>query len=93
MPMTPQNLLAHEWIGLQVSVKASPDPGTTGLIGIVRDETRNTLVLEARNRLVSVPKSNAQFVAILSTGEAVSVDGRLLRHRPEDRVKRGLAKW
>jgi ribonuclease P protein subunit POP4 len=93
MPITPQNLLAHEWIGLQVSVKASPDPGITGLIGIIRDETRNTLLLEARNRLVSVPKSNAQFVATLSTGETICVDGRLLRHRPEDRVKKGLAKW
>ena len=93
MPITPRNLLAHEWIGLQVSVEVSPDPGVTGLIGIVRDETRNTLLLESRNRLVSVPKSNAQFVATLPTGETISVDGGLLRHRPEDRVKKGLAKW
>jgi ribonuclease P protein subunit POP4 len=93
MPITPQNLLAHEWIGLQISVKVSPDPGVTGLIGIVRDETRSTLLIEARNRLVSVPKPNAQFVAMLPTGETVSVDGRLLRHRPEDRVKKGLVKW
>ncbi len=93
MPITPQNLLAHEWIGLKVSVKVSPDPGVKGLIGIVRNETRNTLLIEARNRLVSVPKPNAQFVATLPTGETVSVDGRLLRHRPEDRVKKGLAKW
>ena len=93
MPITPRNLLAHEWIGLQVSVEISRDPGVTGLNGIVRDETRNTLLLEARNRLVSVPKSNVQFVATLPTGETVSVDGLLLRHRPEDRVKKGLAKW
>jgi ribonuclease P protein subunit POP4 len=93
MPITPQNLLAHEWIGLQVSVRVSPDPGVMGLIGIVRDETRNILLFEARNRLVTVPKSNAKFVVTLPTGEMVSVDGRLLRHRPEDRVKKGLAKW
>jgi ribonuclease P protein subunit POP4 len=93
MPITPQNLLAHEWIGLQVLVKVSPDPGVSGLLGIVRDETRNTVLIEARNRLVNVPKSTAQFVATLTTGETVSVDGRLLRHRPEDRVKRGLGKW
>jgi ribonuclease P protein subunit POP4 len=93
MPITPQNLLAHEWIGLQVLVKVSPDPGVSGLLGIVRDETRNTVLIEARNRLVNVPKSTAQFVATLTTGETVSVDGRLLKHRPEDRVKRGLGKW
>jgi ribonuclease P protein subunit POP4 len=93
MPITQQNLLAHEWIGLKVSVKFSPDPSVTGILGIVRDETRNTLIIEARNRLVSLPKSNAQFDATLPTGEMVQVEGTLLRHRPEDRVKKGLAKW
>ena len=93
MPITPQNILAHEWIGLQVTVNASPDPGLMGLLGIVRDETRNTLLIEARNRLVRVPKANAQFTATLPTGEIVPVEGPLLRHRPEDRVKKGLAKW
>ena len=93
MPITSQNILAHEWIGLQVTVKASPDPGLTSLTVIVRDETRNTLVIEARNHLVTVPKINSQFIATLPTGEAVPVEGPLLRHRPEDRVKKGLAKW
>jgi ribonuclease P protein subunit POP4 len=93
MPITPQNILAHEWIGLHVTVQSSPDPGLRGLVGIVRDETRNTLLIEARNHLVTVPKLNTQFVATLSTGEAVPVEGPLLKHRPEDRVKKGLAKW
>jgi len=93
MPITRQNLLSHEWIGLKLLVKFSPDPSITGILGIVRDETRNTLLIEARNRLVSVPKSNAQFDATLPTGEMVQVEGSLLRHRPEDRVKKGLTKW
>jgi ribonuclease P protein subunit POP4 len=85
--------LAHEWIGLQVTIKAFPDPGLTGLLGIVRDETRNTLVIEAQKRLVKVPKASAQFIATLPTGETVLVEGPLLLHRPEDRVKKGLTKW
>ena len=93
MPIASQNILAHEWIGLRITVKASPDSGLVGLFGIVRDETKNTLVIEARNRLVSVPKANAQFVASLPTGETVPVEGQHLRHRPEDRVKKGLTKW
>ncbi len=93
MPITSQNILAHEWIGLHVTVKSSPDPGLRGLVGIVRDETRNTLLIEARNHLVTVPKLNTQFVATLPTGEAVPVEGPLLEHRPEDRVKKGLARW
>src|SRR5690242_7359039 len=93
MPLTRQNLLAYEWIGLKVLVKFTPDPSVTGILGIVRDETRNTLRIEARSRLVSVRKSNAQFDATLPTGEMVQVEGALLRHRPEDRVKKGVAKW
>ena len=93
MPITPQNILAHEWIGLQVIVKVSPDPGLSGLMGIVRDETRNTLLVESRNRLVSVPKANTQLIANLPMGETVQVSGSHLRHRPEDRVRKGLAKW
>jgi len=93
MPVTPQNILAHEWIGLQVTIKASRDPGLSGLGGIVRDETRNTLLIEARNHLVTVAKLNTQFIATLPTGEAIPVEGPLLKHRPEDRVKKGFAKW
>jgi ribonuclease P protein subunit POP4 len=93
MPITPQNIVAHEWIGLQVTIKLSPDAGLTSLTGIVRDETRNTLLIEARNHLVTVPKLNTHFVATLPTGEAILVEGPLLKHRPEDRVKKGLAKW
>ena len=93
MPITPQNILAHEWIGLHVTVKACPDPGLKGLLGIVRDETRNTLLIEARDRLVMVPKDSALFVATLPTGEIVPVQGPLLKYRPEERVKKGLARW
>jgi RNase P/RNase MRP subunit p29 len=93
MPITPQNILAHEWIGLEVAVQASPDPGLKGLVGIVRDETRNTLLIEARNRLLRVPKAQAVLIATLPTREAAPVKGSLLQYRPEDRVKKGLARW
>ena len=93
MPITPQNILAHEWIGLHITVQTCPDPRLKGLVGIVRDETRNTLLIEARNRLVRVPKDNTLFVATLPTGETIPVQGPALKYRPEDRVKKGLAKW
>ena len=93
MPITPQNILAHEWIGLQITVKASPDPGLSGLAGIVRDETRNTLLIEDRKHLVMIPKMKTQFIAALPRGEAVLVEGALLKHRSEDRVKKVFAKW
>ena len=93
MPITPQNILAHEWIGLQIIVKSCPDPGLSGLAGTVRDETRNTLLIDTQNHLVTVPKLKTQFIATLPTGEDILVEGPFLRHRPEDRVKRGFSKW
>src|SRR2546427_12628815 len=93
MPITPQNILAHEWIGLHVKVQACPDPRLKGLLGIGRDETRNTLLIEARNRLVREPKYNALLVATLPTGEIIPVQGPALKSRPKDGVKKRLARW
>src|SRR5438309_11999361 len=93
MPITPQNILAHEWIGIHITVQTCQDPRLKGLVGIVRDETRNTLLIEARNRLVRVPKDNTLFVATLPTGETIPVQSPALKYRPEDRVNKGLAKW
>lgn len=93
MPIDAQNVLAHEWIGLTVTIRDSTDPSLRGVSGIVRDETRNTFVIDAAGRLLSVLKKDSVFLAKLPTDHTVTVQGGLLRHRPEDRVKKGLAKW
>ncbi len=93
MPMTSQTILAHEWIGLQVTIAESSDPGMKGRIGIVRDETKNTIKIETRGRLLTIPKLGTTFLTTLPTGESTAILGNQLRFRPEDRVKKGLAKW
>ena len=91
--ITARNLLAHEWIGLNVTVKESPDPRVEDIAGPVRNETRNTLVIESKGRSVTISKQHNLFAVILPNGQEVTVDGNLLMGRPEDRVKRGLSKW
>ncbi len=93
MPITAENILAHEWIGLQVTVKETTDPKMRGLSGPIRNETRNTLAIEDNGRMVTISKPHTIFLTTLPTGQAVIVDGDLLRHRPEDRVKKGLTRW
>jgi len=93
MPITPQNILAHEWTGLTVSVKDSTDPNIRGISGLVRNETRNTIVIESRGLILRVAKYRATFAATLPTGETLTVDGNQIRYRPEDRVKKALARW
>jgi len=90
--ITPQNITAHEWIGLKVKVAKCTDPTIQGLEGIVRDETMNTFTIETNRKLRQVQKQKTTFRAELPT-EEVEVEGSLLRFRPEDRVKKGLRKW
>ena len=93
MTITGDTILAHEWIGLRVTIEESSDPGHRGLQGIVRDETRNTIRIETRGHLLTIPKAGTTFVTTLATGEKFAVQGNKLRFRPEDRVKKGLARW
>lgn len=93
MIITSETILAHEWIGLQVAVLESSDPGHRGIVGVVRDETKNTIRIETQGRLLTVPKNNSTFLTTLPTGERLPIQGSKMRFRPEDRVKKGLAKW
>ena len=84
---------AHEFIGLQLTVTAASDPTLKGLVGIIRDETRNTLRVEARGKLLILPKAGTIFNLKLDNGEILTVPGIEVKYRPEDRVKKGLTRW
>jgi ribonuclease P protein subunit POP4 len=93
MTITNETILAHEWIGLQVTIVESSDPCHRGLEGIVRDETKNTIRIETRGRFLTIPKNSTTFLTTLPNGEKFAIKGSTVRFRPEDRVKKGLAKW
>ncbi len=93
MTITNLNLASHELISLPVEISNSPDPTLRGRLGIVRDETRNTLLVETAGRLVRVPKAGSSFTFTLSEGNSAVMEGSRIRFRPEDRVRRGLARW
>lgn len=80
----------HELIGLMVRVSKSSDPGKKGMSGTVVDETRNTLVIETRDKGERrvLPKAECTFRFALPGGEVVEVDGRVIVARPEDRTKK-----
>ena len=80
------NVRKHELIGLQVAILQSPDPSLVGVRGLVVDETRNTIVVEAAGREKRVPKQGARFRFDVEGG--VEVDGDEIMFRPEDRTKK-----
>ena len=93
MTITAQNILAHEWIGLKITVKESTDPKLRNICGSVRNETRNTLDIENAGYTLRVSKPHNVFAVTLPSGDAIAVEGNVLTHRPEDRIKRGLTRW
>ncbi len=80
------NLRKHELIGRAVVVSESTDPSLVGLRGVVRDETRNTLVVETPKGDKRVPKHGAAFTFDAPGGQRVAGDDLLFR--PEDRIKK-----
>ncbi|MEW6592462.1 MAG: ribonuclease P protein component 1 [Candidatus Hadarchaeota archaeon] len=87
MSATKKNMFRHELIGLEARVISSPDAGLAGVSGKILDETRGTLVIEAKGGRKVVPKSKTTFGVNLGGGE-VKVPGDKILGRPEDRVKR-----
>ena len=92
-PITPQNLLRHELIGLRVRVTQAKDPTMRGVHGSVVDETKNTLSILASGGTLIVPKNIAIFRFQLPGGKLVDVDGNRLVAQPENRLKTRVKRW
>lgn len=93
MPITPNNLVRHELIGLDVKIKESKNPSQVGLKGKVVGETYSTLRIETNRGEKTIPKDITIFIFTLPNGTKVQVDGKVLISRPEDRIKKKLARW
>lgn len=93
MPITPQNLVRHELIGLRARVSDSTSPDQKGLKGLVIDESYNTLTIESNKREKVILKKTSIFIFTLPDGKRVQVNGEVLIGRPEDRIKKKLPKW
>ncbi|MEM5799438.1 MAG: ribonuclease P protein component 1 [Candidatus Aenigmatarchaeota archaeon] len=93
MPITSQNVVRHELIGLRVEVKKATNKYLTGIKGVVVDETYNMLTIESDGKEKKVQKKGTIFIFHLPNGKRVEVDGGLLVSRPEDRIKKKLPRW
>ncbi len=89
MNINPHNILQHELIGLKAEIGASTNNNMVGLCGMVVDETRNMLVIEAERRNEKrIAKAGNTFIFELGGGVRVQVKGNRLVSRPEDRIKK-----
>ena len=76
--------LKQSWIGRDMIVTSSPDAALVGRSGLVVDETRETITMLENNCEVILGKNSIEF----KIGNSVTIDGKLVRQRSEDRIYR-----
>jgi len=94
-PITPENVHRHELIGLKIEIIQSTDKQMISMNGLVVDETKNMLIIDSSktdSNRVKIPKKDCVFRFSLPSGEQVDVDGRLLKLKPENRLKNVMRK-
>lgn len=90
MKVTPHNVINHELVGLSAHVVESSDPSLVCRSGKILSESREMINLQTSSGPLSVPKQVCVFDVTLPEGAVVRIDGRILRGRPEDRMKKRL---
>ncbi|HQD25210.1 MULTISPECIES: ribonuclease P protein component 1 [Methanoculleus] len=84
--ISPQNVLRHELLGLNVLVVSASNPGHVGVSGRIIDETKNTLIIQTEGKKKRIPKRSSVFRIRLPDGTIVDVDGSSLEAQPERRI-------
>lgn len=94
--ITAKNILGHEMIGLRMKVVGGSDESRKGIGGRVLDETLKTFIVlgghqgekakEGKEKKYVLPKEECMFEFDLG-GEKVTVSGKEIMKRPEDRAK------
>jgi ribonuclease P protein subunit POP4 len=92
--ITPQNLIRHELVGLEVEIANSLHGDLKGIKGRVVDETKNTLTIEdGDGEEKIIPKGSATFKFTLPDGVTIEIEGKIIVSRPEDRIKKRFRKY
>jgi ribonuclease P protein subunit POP4 len=84
--ISPQNVLRHELIGLDILVSVAKNPLHKGLCGCIIDETKNLLVIETPRGIKRIPKMHSRFQLHLPGSDIVEIDGSVMVLAPEKRI-------
>ena len=85
--MDEKKLAREELIGLHVKIIECTDPNWKGKSGIILDETKNTFLIELKDKEKIIPKKTAIF-EFNYCGKKITLNGSKIAYRPEDRIKK-----
>jgi ribonuclease P protein subunit POP4 len=88
MTVTPQNVLAHEIIGLGATIIESSDPTLKGVSGTIAFETKNTISIKTDSRVKQIAKAAAKKIELQTQSGVCFISGSSLIGRAEDRTSR-----
>ncbi|MGD1005554.1 MAG: ribonuclease P protein subunit [Methanoregulaceae archaeon] len=84
--ISPQNVLFHELIGLDVLVVSASNPTYIGVAGRIVDETKHMLAIQTAQRVKKIPKRHSIFRLTLPESRIVEIDGSVIALAPEKRI-------
>lgn len=83
-----RNFARYELVGLGATVVDAKNKSLVGISGRVVDETRNTLTLESKDHAAKKLLKEQVTLKFEHDHDEVTVDGKTLLGRPEDRLKK-----
>ena len=80
------NAYGEEFLGRNIKVVKATNQTMLGIEGVVVRETKNMFSIETENKIKQIPKEICDFT-IEFNGATFSLQGSLIRYRPENRLK------
>ncbi|MGC8568072.1 MAG: ribonuclease P protein component 1 [Candidatus Micrarchaeia archaeon] len=82
-------IIMGEIIGLNAKVINSSDVSQIGISGIIKDETKNTLVISTPKGMKKIIKKISKF-EIRKGKFSYIIDGRYISFKPEERTQKSM---
>ena len=84
--ITSQNILSHEFVGLETKIIESTNPQIIGLNGKIIEDTKSVFSIETIKGVKKIPKRDSKWRFFLQNSH-IDLDGGKISKRPEDRVR------
>jgi len=83
--ITPENIVRHEFIGLETSIVESDNLQVVGMHGKIIDETKSMFTIETQTGVKNMAKENSVWRFVLD-GISTTVNGKAITKRSYERM-------
>lgn len=80
-----ENIIQHEFIGLETKITDSSNPQLIGLNGTIANETKSMFTIKTKKGLKKIPKNHSIWAFSTDENEA-KLDGLKIQKRPHERI-------